>query len=460
MNQSTTPPQARQFSSRTPLAAVGVKLRQLDLFGPVRERVRIAQKTVKDTPVDKLYDGFIAILAGVRGMGEINKRLRSDPVLQNAFGRARCAEQSVVQDTLDACTAANVEQMEQAMDMIYRQRSQGYQHDYRAQWQVLDVDMTGMPCGKKAALAQKGYFANQYNRRGRQLGRVLATRYGEVVVDRLFGGRTQLTTAFQPLVQAAERTLELDAPKRARTILRVDGGGGSLDDVNWALERGYQFHGKDYSVARAHLLAQSVETWVDDPLVPERQVGWVTLEPTGYVRPIRRIAVRCRKKNGQWGIGVLLSTLSAVHVLVLTGQSPDQAGEDTAVLLAYVHYYDQRGGGIETATREDKQGLGLTKRNKKRFEAQQILSQLAALAHNVIVWARRWLASHEPKIAALGILRMVRDVFTLSGYVVRNGRGQIEQIVLNHVDPLASRLAPALRELLNPEHVSVISGEI
>ncbi len=82
--------------------------------------------------------------------------------------------------------------------------------------------MSGLPCGKKAAFATKGYFAKQRNRRGRQLGRVLASHYAEIVVDRLFDGRTQLTKALQPLMQAAERTLQLNKIKRARTVVRVD----------------------------------------------------------------------------------------------------------------------------------------------------------------------------------------------------------------------------------------------
>jgi len=57
------------------------------------------------------------------------------------------------------------------MDVIYRQLSQGYQHDYAANWQLPDVDMSGRPCGPQAAFATKGYFANQRNRRGRQVGR-------------------------------------------------------------------------------------------------------------------------------------------------------------------------------------------------------------------------------------------------------------------------------------------------
>src|SRR5437660_8485848 len=172
----------KTYTSCASLAALGVKLHEMNLFEPIRQRVQIAQKTVKDQPIDKIYDGWIAMLAGAHGLVEINSRLRAEPALQAAFGRSRCAEQSVVQQTLDACTPENVQQMEQALDSIYQQHSQGYRHNYVQDWQILDVDMSGMPCGPKAALASKGYFAKQRNRRGRQLGRVLATRDGEVVV--------------------------------------------------------------------------------------------------------------------------------------------------------------------------------------------------------------------------------------------------------------------------------------
>ncbi len=228
-------PTQHHFTACASLAALGVQIKRLDLFGPIRERVQIEQKTLKHSPIDKLYDAFISLLAGAGGLVEINSRLRADSALQAAFGRTACADQSLVQRTLNTCTAENVTQMEQAMDTIYRKLSQGFQHDYRARLQVLDVDMSGLPCGPKAAFATKGYFAKQRNRRGRQLGRVLASHYAEIVVDRLFEGRTQLTRALQPLMQAAEKTLRLDQAKRARTIVRVDSGGGSLDDVNWLL---------------------------------------------------------------------------------------------------------------------------------------------------------------------------------------------------------------------------------
>jgi hypothetical protein len=442
------------FSPAASLAALGVKMQQLDLFGPIRQRVQIVQKTVKYTPIEKVYDAFISLLAGAQGVGEINHLLRSDPGLQRAFGRSGCAEQSVVQQTLDACSPSNVTQMEQAMADIYQRHSQGFRHDYQHEWQILDVDMSGMPCGAKAAFASKGYFAKQCNRRGRQLGRVLASRYDEVVVDQLFDGTTQLNTALQPLMEAAERTLQLDETRRARTIVRMDAGGGSLADVNWLLARGYQVQGKDYSSQRAAKLAQSVTLWFDDPCRPGRQLGWVTAPALDYVRPVRRLAVRSRQANGQWRVGVLLSTLSPEAVLHLTGQSVGALSNPLAVMLAYLNFYDQRGAGVETSFKEDKQGLGLTKRNKKRFVAQQMLMLLGTLAHNVVVWARRWLAA--PQLRPYGVKRMVRDVFHISGFLCCDATGQVIQLTLNQDAPLARCLIDPLRKRLASLHVVVI----
>jgi len=456
MNESTTST-TKAFTGSASLAAIGLKLKEVKVFEPIEQQVQIAQKTVKDRPTDKLYDAWISLLAGAHGLVEINTRLRADVALQWAFGRSRCAEQSVVQDTLNACTAENVEQMQHALDSIYRQHSQGFEHDYQASFQVLDVDMSGLPCGPKAAFATKGYFAQQRNRRGRQLGRVLASRYGEIVVDRLFEGKTQLTRALQPRLPAAEETLQLNADKHRQTIVRVDAGGGSLDDVNWLLGRGYLVHCKDYSGRQAKRLAQSVQDWSVDPHQPEREFGWVTEAADAYVRPVKRIAVRCRQQDGTFAYGVLISALSAQQVLTLTGQPLCLLDDPAAVLLAYVTFYDQRGGGVETSFKGDKQGLGIGKRSKKRFEAQQMLMLLGSLAHNVIVWARHWLAS--PTLHHYGTLRMVRDVFHMSGFLLLDACGQVIQIVLNQAAPLASALVDPLRKLLLCAQVAVHLGQ-
>ena len=447
------------YTSVLPLTAIGVKTRKMKLFAPIEREVKIPQKIVKHRPVDKLKDGYIAILAGAQGMVEVNKRVRAERAVQVAFGRTSCEEQSVIQDTLDACTDQNVTEMHRAMEQIFRQQSQSYRHDYPCEWQLLDVDMTGRPCGRKAALATKGYFAKQRNRRGRQEGYLIATWYEEIVVERVYEGTTQLNRALRPLVEAAETCLELDEGKRNRTILRIDSGGGSVEDINWALERGYHVHIKDYSGSRAAQLAKSVSRWVRDPADPAREFGRVTAEASAYVRPVRRIAVRCRKENGQWGIGVIVSNLEPKDVLWLTGGYRQEEEKDEQVLLAYVHFYDQRGGGIETEIKEDKQGLNTTKRNKKRFAAQQILTQLEVLARNTLIWARLWLADYCPRLAHFGLKRWMRDILHLNGVVVFDQSLHLIQLILNPADPLAKDLSHGLAALLAGEHVAVYLGE-
>ncbi len=56
----------------------------------------------------------------------------------------------------------------------------------------------------------------------------------------------------------------------------------------------------------------------------------------------------------------MLSTLTPHEVLTLTGYYDQDCYDPVTVLYAYVHFYDLRGGGVETEIKEDKQGLGTT----------------------------------------------------------------------------------------------------
>lgn len=458
MSESTMAAPVRRGSPHASLAVLGSKLQDLDLFGPIHQRVRIAQKTVRYTPTDKLYDAFIALLAGAHGVVEVNSTLRADPALQRAFGRAACAEQSVVQDTLDAATAENVTQLQEALAEIYRAHSAGYRHDYAAQLQILDLDLSGAPCGPKAAFATPGYFASTRARTGRQIGRVLASRYREIVVEQLYAGKEKLSSSALGLLDAAANTLQLDAARRARTVVRMDGGGGSGANVNAILADGYHYHGKDYAAAHATKAAASVEHWQADPRVKGRQASWVAV-PGEYGAPLRAIVVRCAKKNGQWGVGLLLSSLPPAEVWALLGQPPPAQADPVAEMWAYVYFYDDRGGGIETSFKEDNQGLGRRVRNKKRFAAQEVVNLLAVLAHNVLIWGRTWVVALAPQVGGYGLKRLVRDVWGIAGQVEVTADGQIRAIILNEANHLAHHLVRALQELVRLRHIVVSLGE-
>jgi hypothetical protein len=66
-----------------------------------------------------------------------------------------------------------------------------------------------MPCGKSSEMSLKGYFGEGHIHYGRQMCRVVAPHYEEVVVDRLFAGNLKLTEVLQPMVKAAEEVMAL-----------------------------------------------------------------------------------------------------------------------------------------------------------------------------------------------------------------------------------------------------------
>jgi hypothetical protein len=447
-----------EFTPRASLVALGVRTQHMGLWSVMAEHVRIKQKILHHQPLDKLRDCFINILAGGVGVVEINTRVRPDHAVQRAFGRTTCAEQSTVSDTLNACTVENVAQMRTALTHIFRQHSRSYAHDYEHDWQVLDVDITGMPSGRQGEGVSKGYFAKQKNRRGRQLGRVLATGYDEIVVERLYDGKRQLNTSLQELLTAAEAVLELAENRRKRTIVRVDGGGGEDDDINRVLRQEYHLLVKVKNWRRAQKLAGSVSHWYLDPKVPDREVGWVE-QAHPYDKPTRQLALRKRKANGKWSHHALVFTLSDDMLFQLCSQAMPATVQPVDVLLAALHAYDRRGGGVETQNKGDKQGLGLARRNKHRFAAQEMLVLLAQLAHNLVIWTRNDLAQADQRLHKYGVQRTVRDALQIAGRVQFNAHGQVRQITFNERHPLAAAFQDACSHWLARDDVSLNLGK-
>jgi hypothetical protein len=221
---------------------------------------------------------------------------------------------------------------------------------------------------------------------------------------------------------------------------------------------------KDDSTARARLLAVQVQDWIVDPRDAQRQVGLVPGPASDYHagqyrRPITRVAVRCRLANGAWGVGVVVSSLPVADAGALGGLEPSAATDPTLALLASVYLYDQRGGGVETAFKEDKQGLGITTRSKQRFAAQQVVALLGALAHTVLTWAKRWMLALAPAIQRLGIKRLVRDVFGITGRVALDRDGHVRHLVLTQTNRLAHHLLVAFQTLASSADVAVTLGE-
>jgi Transposase DDE domain group 1 len=172
-----------------------------------------------------------------------------------------------------------------------------------------------------------------------------------------------------------------------------------------------------------------------------------------------RVAVRTQKAKGRFSYGVLIGPPALTPIWAVLGRPGAPPSDKCGQVLAYVHAYDARGGGVESSLKADKQGLGLNKRNKKRFRAQQMVTMLSTVAHNIVIWTRGWLVPQQPKLARYGIVRLVRDLFHISGRILFDAMGHIVQIVLNQAAPMVRVFADALRPLLVSAHIAVNLGE-
>jgi hypothetical protein len=323
----------------------------------------------------------------------------------------------------------------------------------------LDIDMTGLPAGIQGEGVTKGYFSGGKKRRGRQLGRVIATWYDEIVTERLYTGNKQLHASLHELVTSSEQVLTLHRPERARTLLRIDGGGGETDQINWELRRGYLILVKAQGWKRIQKMARPVMNWTPDPRDPDRQMAWAPC-PYPYHKPTRQLLVRTRKQNGKWSYSLLVSNAPDTLLAILGHVPIRRAFRDIDRMLAMLYAYDRRGGAAETQFKGDKQGLFLAKRNKRSFAAQELLVLLAQLAHNLLIWIRQALPDSPVTLHRFGMVRLVRDVLTIPGRVELDAQGRLLAITLNQRYPFAAALVQAFSAVLTADGLLLELAEI
>ena len=300
------------------------------IFEVIHEKVSIQQKTIEYRPTDKLIFVILGIISGCEVVYDLNRKLRVDRPLLRAFGYERCADQSVIQDTLDAATEENVRQLQESLRAIWERNNLAAQFLENALKEgsiaeapeTIDMDLSGMPASRNAECSTKGYFAGEKNVHGRQLARILFPGTQEIIAEKLYPGNMTSCKAFKTMVAKMEQVLPLDTgAKRSHIRLRLDGGFGTAENINYALWRGYHLLTKMYSGNRARTLAGTVQEWVDISPGPDnrsRQVGWVT-RPHRYCRNTRQLAIRMLKKEGsgyQYSVIVTTDMKAGIQAVV------------------------------------------------------------------------------------------------------------------------------------------------
>lgn len=437
MCKHTTADQPRKWydSAHASLCVLGSYLCAIGFFRPIEEGVKIKQKVLKYTPVQKLEMLFVALLAGAKAVYQTGTTLRVDRALQVAFGLPGCADQSVIADTLDAATEQDVHDLHQAIEEIFRQHSRARHHNFAKAPLILDIDLSPLPTSGKAEGSERGYMGRSRSKTGRKLVRVRAAQYQETVWEDVLPGRTaESLGVLQEAIRQAEGLLGLAGEdeeaqaKRARTEIRLDSGWGGEEMINWLLLQGYQVTGKFKSNSRVQKLVKPIAEWTATSS-PGREVAAVP-NPVVLARPTEQYAVRTPSKDkpGGYYYAVLLTTY-----LEWT-------------MLEVVDHYDDR-AGMESDLKGDKRGLGLAVLRKHKLAAQKMVVLLVGLAHNVLVWSRGWLAKRAPRLERFGIVRLVQEVWAVPGRVKLLADG-LARVRLRPEHPRAGDVRSGLCQLL------------
>lgn len=142
-----------------PLAALLAHYQQNQVLAPL-ENVAVQMKTRDFSPVSKLKQVLVSILAGCETLTAFNSELDGEVDLAVIWGWERFADQSTLSRTLDALTLMNIEQLRTATTAIWRSISLTRQHDWRG-FLLMDFDLSGLPCSPRAEASQKGYFSGK-----------------------------------------------------------------------------------------------------------------------------------------------------------------------------------------------------------------------------------------------------------------------------------------------------------
>lgn len=139
-----------------PLAALLAHYQKNHILEPL-EKVQIGMKKQNFSPVDKLEQVFISILAGCETISEVNTRLDAEIKLAKVGGWSHFTDQSNLSRMLDALTLKQIDQIRRAVTTIWRINGRTCHRDWRS-YLWLDFDLSGLPCSPQAEKSQKGFF--------------------------------------------------------------------------------------------------------------------------------------------------------------------------------------------------------------------------------------------------------------------------------------------------------------
>jgi hypothetical protein len=331
---------------------------------------------------------------------------------------------------LQASTAETVDQLSRVSWYSLQRYGHTPHHRFAERLLWVDVDVTPLPIGAQAEGSERTWMGRNRSKTGRKTLRCTASDYREMLHETLLRGKASAVPALKTALGELETRLGWTRERRQRIVLRLDGGFGTTEVLNWLLSRGYQVVATISHSGRVRTLRQTIDAW-QPTSSPGREIAAV-LRPHRFCRATRQWVIRTPKEKGGSQYAVLVTTLT----------------DDEPVALADA--YDGR-AMIEATFCQDKQALGLVTRRQRHWEAQQMVLLLARLAHHLLLWGKQWLSrvpSTRRRLQGYGLVRLLRDVWAVPG-VIRWRRGWMVSVRFSPLHPLAIPLQASFSALFH-----------
>jgi hypothetical protein len=145
---------------------------------------------------------------------------RVEPAVQRAFGRTGCAEQSTIARTLQASTAATVDQRSRVSWYSLKRYGQTPHHRFAERLLWVDVDVTPLPIGATAEGSERTWMGCNSSKTGRKTLRVIASDYREMLHETLLRGKASAVPALKAALGDLETRLGWTRERRQRIVLR------------------------------------------------------------------------------------------------------------------------------------------------------------------------------------------------------------------------------------------------
>ena len=336
---------------------------EIDLYGLLASRLKVAMKEVKYSLVNKAQTVMASLVMGCGHTKAINATLAPERAAASYLGLERFPEQSQINRYLTRFSEANVQQVgDIQLEMLVRQ-SQARQ---AVGWLVVDIDQCGLVAnGKTYEFKRKGYFPRKRGEEGYQMSAAYLGAYDEALQLYLDPGNVHCSQRLENLLRDCQCVLTQDNPA-LKVIYRLDAGYDTPTNRQLLLSRSSYFLLKAHDTRLARKLAQPVplQDWVP---VGELVHGTELAPVDGY----RRLLYEFYVPDGD-----------LEYFLMYTNLPTDEFG----IQHCFTFYNERQ--TIEAFFAQSRHVYNIQNLRSRKFNAIYAFLRFVFLTHNLIHWTK------------------------------------------------------------------------